>query len=514
MKSELGKKTAGPTALSSARLINSFFFFGLILGFSLIAISIGLDFIVKNQSFSIHSSYNLISSTPVYWVVLTAPVFLGLVFFIMGRVISTRETRLEEHAQADKKRSLLLQDYFLALENGDFETRVAQAFENKTFALQLERFREKLMTDKTAAEKQAWENTGLAAFGDLVRSVDNTQQLSNEAIRFVVKHLRSNHGAVFILNNSNKGNETLDLTASYAFDGIKNPAQSIDTGQGLVGQCFSNKETIVLYDVPQNYIKITSGLGMAAPSCIVIVPLKSSDQVIGVMEVASFNRLEQHQIQFLEKVAEVLASVFQSTRTNDNIKQLLSTSQQQTEQLRSQEEEMMQNMEELQAVQEQLARQLEENTRTKKDLEARESVLARTTILSETDIRGTITFVNTKFCEVSQYTSEELVGKAHNFVRHPDMPKEIFKAMWSTIKKGEIFNGIVKNKKKDGTHYWVDATIVPIIENGKIVKYIGARYHIQDEAIARKLYDEQVKKLQIPTHEEPLAPSEFVTFLN
>jgi PAS domain S-box-containing protein len=514
MKGDLEKKMVESKALNSARLTNIFVFFGFLLGSALIVISIVLDFIVKNQSFSIHNSYTFISSNPVYWVVLTAPIFLGLVFFIMGKVISAREIKLEEHAQADKKRSLLLQDYFSALENGDFGTRIAQAFENKTFALQLERFQEKLMTNKTAEEKRAWENKGLAAFSNLLRSVDTTRQLSDEAIRFVVSHLRCHQGSLFLLNDSDKGNATLDLTASYALDRMKNLSQSIDTGQGLVGQCYSNRETIVLYDVPQNYIKITSGLGMATPTCIVIVPLKSSDQIIGVIEVASFSRLEQHQVQFIEKIAEALASVIQSTRINDNVKQLLFASQQQTEQLRLQEEEMRQNMEELQAIQEQLSRQLEANTRTKMDLEARENVLANTTILSETDIHGTITFVNPKFCEVSQYSSEELLGEAHNFVRHPDMPKEIFKTLWSTIKKGQTFNGIVKNKKKDGTHYWVDATIVPIIESGKIVKYIGARYHLKDEAIAQKLYDEQMKKLQRPAQGGPVAPSELATFLN
>ena len=67
--------------------------------------------------------------------------------------------------------------------------------------------------------------------------------------------------------------------------------------------------------------------------------------------------------------------------------------------------------------------------------------------------------------------------------------------LWATIKKGKPFHGIVKNRKKDGTSYWVDATIVPIFEDGKIVKYIGARYHITNEDIAQHLYDQQMERL-------------------
>ena len=167
------------------------------------------------------------------------------------------------------------------------------------------------------------------------------------------------------------------------------------------------------------------------------------------------------------------------------------------EQQRAQEEEMRQNVEELQAIQEQMSRQRDENLLVKKELEAREKVLGYTTILSEADLHGTITFVNSKFCVVSQYTREELIGKGHNVLRHPDMPKAIFKHMWTTIKAGRVFRGIIKNRAKDGRCYWVDATIVPIVENGKIVKYIGARYHIQDAVLAQKLFDEQNERMEL-----------------
>jgi PAS domain S-box-containing protein len=139
-----------------------------------------------------------------------------------------------------------------------------------------------------------------------------------------------------------------------------------------------------------------------------------------------------------------------------------------------------------------------EGEKLKAELTEREEVLSRTTILSESDTYGTITYVNEKFSEVSKYERQELMGKPHNIVRHPDMPKELFKLMWDKIKKGQIFQGIVKNRAKDDTAYWVDATIVPIKKNGEIVKYIGARYHIKDEKWAQQKYEEQMKKLGLP----------------
>jgi PAS domain S-box-containing protein len=115
------------------------------------------------------------------------------------------------------------------------------------------------------------------------------------------------------------------------------------------------------------------------------------------------------------------------------------------------------------------------------EVEARTKVLNAAAIVSETDQFGTITFVNENFCRVAQYTSEELIGKPHNIVRHPDMPKAVFKEMWDTIKAGKIFQGVVKNKAKDGTPYWVIATIAPVLDvDGKPYKYIGVRIDITE----------------------------------
>jgi methyl-accepting chemotaxis protein len=98
-------------------------------------------------------------------------------------------------------------------------------------------------------------------------------------------------------------------------------------------------------------------------------------------------------------------------------------------------------------------------------------------IVSETDLKGYITYVNDKHCEVSQYSREELVGSNQNMVRHPDMPKELFKELWGTIGKGKIFRGPVKNMRKDGTPYYVDGIFAPVLgPNGKPVKYLGVRY--------------------------------------
>ena len=115
----------------------------------------------------------------------------------------------------------------------------------------------------------------------------------------------------------------------------------------------------------------------------------------------------------------------------------------------------------------------------KAELKLRVDIMNVTSIVSESNLKGDILNVNEKFIEVSKYSRDELIGKPHNTTRHPDMPKEVFKELWSTIGRGGIFRGVVKNRAKDGTPYYVDAVIAPILgENGKPRKYLGVRYDI------------------------------------
>lgn len=125
-------------------------------------------------------------------------------------------------------------------------------------------------------------------------------------------------------------------------------------------------------------------------------------------------------------------------------------------------------------------------TELKDELHAREKVMNLTSIVSESDLKGNILTINDKFCEVSRYSRDELIGQPHNTTRHPDMAKDVFKTMWKTIGSGDVFRGVVKNLAKDGSPYYVDAVITPILgKNGKPRKYLGIRYEITDSEVER-----------------------------
>ena len=113
-------------------------------------------------------------------------------------------------------------------------------------------------------------------------------------------------------------------------------------------------------------------------------------------------------------------------------------------------------------------------------------------IVSKTDKKGFITFVNSKFCETSGYEKDELIGKDHRIIRHPSMSKEFFAQMWETILDKKIFKGVIANKRKDGSIYYVDTTIIPILdENKDIVEFISIRHNITKIYEQNKLIEEQ-----------------------
>jgi aerotaxis receptor len=114
----------------------------------------------------------------------------------------------------------------------------------------------------------------------------------------------------------------------------------------------------------------------------------------------------------------------------------------------------------------------------------------RGTIVSKTDLKGIITYANDAFVEISGFSREELIGKNHNIVRHPDMPPAAFAWLWETIKAGRPWRGIVKNRAKNGDHYWVDAFVVPVRKKGEVVEYMSVRTPASraDIAAAESLY--------------------------
>ncbi len=130
-------------------------------------------------------------------------------------------------------------------------------------------------------------------------------------------------------------------------------------------------------------------------------------------------------------------------------------------------------------------------------LQQYQEAIENSNIVSKTDVNGIITFVNDEFCKISGYTQEELLGKNHNIVRHPDVPASKFKLLWQTIKSKKIYKSTVKNKAKDGSTFYVNTTVIPILDiNGDIEEFIAIRYDVTQEIFYKHSLEKKEKELE------------------
>ncbi len=132
-------------------------------------------------------------------------------------------------------------------------------------------------------------------------------------------------------------------------------------------------------------------------------------------------------------------------------------------------------------------------------LEQYKKIIDESATVTKTDLAGIITYANDKFCERSGYKREELIGKPHNIVRHPDVPSSVFRDLWKTIKSKKVWHGVVKNRTKDGKAIYLKATISPILdENGKIQEYIAVRQDITEFMNPKRLMQDKIKEMKNP----------------
>jgi len=210
---------------------------------------------------------------------------------------------------------------------------------------------------KREDEQRNWASTGVAKFSDILRrNNDKLDLLSYDVISNLTDYLGANQGGIFLINDDDKVDVYIEMVSCYAYNRQKHLNKRVELREGLIGRCILEKESIYLTDVPDSYVKITSGLGDSNPRCLVLVPLAINEKVFGVIEIASFNKIQPYQIEFVEKIAEIIASTLSSVRINMQTTKLLEQSKIQAEELVAQEEEMRQNMEELRATQEQSSR--------------------------------------------------------------------------------------------------------------------------------------------------------------
>jgi methyl-accepting chemotaxis protein len=330
------------------------------------------------------------------------------------------------------------------ISKGNLNTQYHLLDESDELGKSLLTMRENLKVSKDREQQEKFITVGITKVGDIIRQHTNdTSKLTDAFIKQLVNYTGLNQGGLFLLDEEHE-NKFLNLYACYAYDRKKYLTKRFGLGEGLVGQCFLEGEPIYLTVVPTDYIKITSGLGEAPPRCVYIVPVKTRDESVGVIELASFRELQEHEKQFINRAAENIASAIISSRTTQRIQMLLNESMHKAEEMRSQEEEMRQNMEELSATQEEMSRKAAESETRIKAIE--ESGIASI----EFNLDGTIIAANQTFLNLMGYGLHDIQGKHHRiFVTNEYKNSDEYLGFWKDLSNGIPRPGVYERITKD-----------------------------------------------------------------
>ncbi len=356
---------------------------------------------------------------------------------------------------------------------------------------------------KKEDNQRHWVSEGLAKFGDILRqNNDDVETLSFEIISKLCKYIDAVQGGFFLLEDSDKNDIHFELTAHFAYDRQKYNEKRVNWGEGLIGRAAFEQKTLYIDDVPQNYVEITSGLGETNPNILLIVPLKFNEEVHGVIELAGFSAFDQYKIDFVEKIAENIASTISNVKINLRTAKLLKESQEQAERMSQQEEEMRQNMEELQATQEEAAKQ-------SKEFVSFTNSVNHTLIRAEYDVNGILLYANSKFLRKLEYENTSEVEGHHISMFINEKDKEWFNDIWNDLSRGgKHFEGYMKHVTQKGKDLWTMATYTCVRnENGGVEKILFLAIDTTEHKKQSLDYEGQIKALNLANIKAEYAPS-------
>ncbi|MEK4028553.1 response regulator [Pseudobacillus sp. FSL P4-0506] len=243
---------------------------------------------------------------------------------------------------------------------------IALAFNEMAQSLEIHARQEKQL--KNEAEERSWLSTKIAEVAHMYPGIDNLETLAQWFINKVAAISGANYG-VFYIKEYEGGLEKLRKIAAYADPHSVIEGESFYLGEGIIGQCAAENRTISLDQVPENYIKIKSGLGSAAPAHVIAMPAEFKGEVLAVIELASFNTFSRLEQLFLQEVIGNVGMNINRTLNHTKVEKLLEEFQALNEELQSQSEELQLQQEELRTVNEQLEEQYEQSEQKTRELE-------------------------------------------------------------------------------------------------------------------------------------------------
>ena len=375
------------------------------------------------------------------------------------------------------------------------------------------------MTEQNKLED--WLKTGLAQLGEKIRGDQNVSELAQNVLTYVAKYINAHIGTIYLLDEDG---EKLKLQGSYAYKRRKDLSGEYAIGEGIIGQCALEKSSILLSNVPDDYIKINSGVGEAKPLNILVTPLLYDGNLHGVIELGAFQEFSDLHMQFVEQIAESIAIAFQSAVARVQVKELLEETQNQAAELQAQQEELRVTNEELEeqtsnlrASEEELKKQQEELQRSNSTLKERQVEIENKNSELET-ARHEIEQKADELEQSSRYKSEFLANMSHE-LRTPLNSIQILSKLLADNKENNLndkqkeFARTINSSGSDLLSLINEILDLSKIEAGKMVLNMEEMSLVGFPSYLQQNFEHQasIKGLQFKVEAEQGLPEHIVT---
>lgn len=378
---------------------------------------------------------------------------------------------LHEHAKSLKDTS----DFANHIKDKNFKAEYNPSIQNNPIGTTLITLRND-MIETSEKEQQRfneerltqWATEGHSIFSDILRNnISDIHNLCNAVIDKLVPYINVTQGGIFIRTTmpDDPNTECFELYAVFAFGHQRFHKRTLGIDEGMIGACAMEKHTIIINDVPENYTEIGSGLGQAKPKALMFVPLIYNDYLYGVMEFAAFITFEQHQIQFVERISENIASTIANAKINEQTSRLLQQSRQQSKQMEEKEDQLKNEIETLNS--------LIQTTQTElSQIEQVNNALNKTMLVAIFSTKGDTIEANRRFALRYTLDVNDIRRKNVYEILQLTLSKyDEFKKLWDNVKQGTTETYTIEFKINKDVRK-IKNTFIPIYDSESNVNRI------------------------------------------
>lgn len=426
------------------------------------------------------------------YIIFTSILLLVLsVFVLVVLRFSNREQEIASTNTAKLTNTFnIIEEFVENVKKGDYKTTLNFGeYKADNLARSLDVLHKKLADNAQNSEDRNWIAEGRLQIASILRIQNEFEQLSQEVIESLVKYVNAIQGAFYITEGEGK-DMTINMIAKHAYNRKKYDMTSFKLGQGLVGQCAFEMDTIYRTEIPDDYWSITSGiLGDRKPVSILLVPLITDEKLYGIVELTSLHEMEANEIKFVEELSDIIARTIFNLKTSIRTQELLEESLEKGKVLEQQQNELQRQQGELELSNTKLQEQIEEVNRSQRKMH---SLLENSSeIITIYNEDGTVAYESPSVTNILGYDADELVGTKDfdRVTEGEDAIRNMFSTLLDTPEESPVIQ--FNYERKDGSRVWMEAVGKNLIDDPAIG---GIVFNSRDITERRQAEREQIMR--------------------